>query len=571
MTVHTGLPGLVNAFDSLRASQSAFVLATVTETAGSTYRKAGARMLITADGEFHGLLSGGCFEADLYEHARKVFDSKTDHTVFYDMRSGDDLVWGLGLGCDGAVQIRLEYLCADNDFAPLSLIRQALERGIPAVVMTVTASEHSQFRAGSHYLYTRNDAAGAAILPPELLAGAAAVLASGKSRSAEVNISGQSLQVFFGMVRPAVRLLLIGAGPDALPVTEAAALLGWEVTVADYREASIRADRFPVAARVIHSTPEALPESVDLAAIDAAVLMTHKLEYDQRYLAQLAGAPPAYIGLLGPAARKQQLLDGLGGKAHTLENNVYGPVGLDIGAELPEEIALSLVAEIQAVLRGRAGGRLSSAPAPAESVPAAVSGAGLHGLVLAAGGSRRFGALKQLLEFNGRSLLRQATEKAVELLGDRVVVVHGPKATKCRRELAELKIRHVDNEDWDSGMASSLRAGMRALPDDCRGVLILLCDQPMIEAAHLERLITAWREQPERIAAAQYGDGLGVPAIFPASYFDALRRLTGDSGAKPLLSANAGDIVKVPLQEAAFDIDTQADYETLLTRKLSSG
>lgn len=568
MPTHTGLPGLIKAFDSLRENQSEFVLATVTETAGSTYRKAGARMLITADGGFYGLLSGGCFEADLYEHARKVFTSKADHTVFYDMRSGDDLIWGLGLGCNGAVQIRLEYLGADNDFAPLSLIRRALEGGMPAVVMTVTASEHSQFRNGSHYLYTGDDRAGANILPPELLAGAAAVLSSGKSRSMVLTVGGQTVKVFFGMVRPARRLLIIGAGPDAVPVTEAAALLGWETTVADYREASARADRFPAAARVIHVTPEALPESVDPAAMDAAVLMTHNLDYDQRYLAQLAERPPAYIGLLGPAARKRQLLDGLEGRAGAIENNVYGPVGLDIGGELPEEIALSLVAEIQAVLHERTGRRLS---APAETAPPAASRDALHGLVLAAGGSRRFGALKQLLEFNGRSLLRQAAEKAAELLGDRVVVVHGPKATKCRRELAELDVRHVDNEEWDSGMGSSLRAGIRALPEDCRGVLILLCDQPMIEAGHLETLIAAWCEQPERIIAAQYGDGLGVPAIFPAAYFDALRRLTGDSGAKPLLTANADEVVQVPLQEAALDIDTQADYENLLTRKLSSG
>lgn len=568
MPMHSGLPGLIEAFDTLRETESELVLATVIETAGSTYRKAGARMLITADGRFFGLLSGGCFEADLYEHARRVFDGRKAHTVFYDMRSGDDLVWGLGLGCNGAVRIRLEYLSAANDFAPLNLIRETLADHRPAVIMTVTATEHEQFPEGSHYLYAQQN--GPAILPPELADTAAAVLAEGRSRGAELAVAGRPLQVFFGLAAPPVTLLLIGAGPDALPVTEVAALLGWDVIVVDHRAAFSQPERFP-AARMVQTAPEALAENVNLGEVDAAVLMTHKFEYDQRYLAQLAGRPPAYIGLLGPEARKQQLLDGLGERAAELADRIYGPVGLDIGAELPEEIALSLVAEIQAVLRGCTGGRLSE---PVQARQSALPGAArdsLYALVLAAGGSRRFGALKQLLEFNGQSLLRQTAAKAGALLGGRVVVVHGPKATKCRRELAGLDVSHVDNEEWHSGMSSSLQAGIRALPPDCRGVLILLCDQPLIESADLERLAQAWCAQPERIAAAAYAGGAGVPAIFPAHLFDEMCRLAGDSGARSLLDTHAADVVGVPLENAAFDIDTQADYEKLLTRKLSSG
>jgi xanthine dehydrogenase accessory factor len=573
MPVHTGIPGLLRAFESLRATHPEFVLATIVETAGSTYRKAGARMLITADGAIHGLLSGGCLEADLCEHARKVFESRSEHTVFYDMRSGDDLIWGLGLGCDGAVRIRLEHLSADNDFAPLFLIRDALERGVPAVVMTVTESGHNQIRAGNHYLYTRYGPAGSDILPPELLEAAAEVLATERSSLRELSIGGQPVTVFFGMVSPPVRLLIAGAGPDAAPVTEAAALLGWEVTVTDHRESSARAERFPAANRVVHCPPEALRDHVDTGALDAAVLMTHKLENDQRYLARLAEEPPAYIGLLGPRARKRQLLEGLGETAAGLEDRIFGPVGLDIGAELPEEIAVSLIAEIQAVLRDRRGGHLSQQTEPETgAVPdAAAARSGLYAMVLAAGGSARFGALKQLLEFNGQSLLRQAAGKAREVLEGRVVVVHGPKATRCQREIAGLEVENMVNEEWESGMASSLKAGLKSLPPDCPGALILLCDQPLIEAAHLDRLIEAWCEDPSRIAAAHYAGGHGVPAIIPRRYFQELLKLTGDSGAKPLLAAKEGEITAVALEEAELDIDTQADYEALLTRKLSSG
>lgn len=571
--MHTSLPGLIRDFETLRTTQSEFVLATIVETEGSTYRKPGARMLITSAGECHGLLSGGCLEADLYEHAREVFSSRKPRNVIYDMRSGNDLIWGLGLGCDGAVRIRLEYLSPENGFAPLPLMQSALHNQVTTVVITIMESSHSQFLADSHYLYGAQDA-GSMILPPELSDAAAEVLSCGKSSLRSLAIGGLSLQAFFGLVRPAPRLLIIGAGPDAPAVAEAAALLDWDITVTDYRESLCRADRFPAPSRVVHSVPESIRDHINVGGMDAAVLMTHKLEFDQRYLAQLVQNPPAYIGLLGPAARKQQLLQGLGDAAAELENRVYGPVGLDIGAELPEEIAVSLVAEVQAVLRGGQGGHLSHKAADMPAVtaaPAPFDVPDLYAVVLAAGGSARFGAMKQLLEFDGRSLLRQTTEKAGALLDDRVVVVHGPKASRCQRELAGMPVKHVVNESWETGMASSLRAGVRALPDQCRGVLILLCDQPLIETAHLGQLLDAWAEDTSRIVVAHYGDVHGVPAIIPRRYFDELLNLSGDSGARPLLDAHREELCTVPLEEAGLDIDTQADFEALLRGRLLSG
>ncbi len=568
--MHSSLSGLVQSFLSLQERETEFVLATITETAGSTYRKPGARMLITRDGELCGLLSGGCLEADLYEHAKKVFDEQTDTSIYYDMRSSEDLIWGLGLGCDGAVRIRLEYLSPDNDYAPLSLIRRALESASPAVVMTIIDSEHESLPEGSHYLYPGPDAG----LPQELTAAARSSLEAGRSALQTLTIDGGSVGVFFGLTMPPPRLLIIGAGPDAVPVTDAARLLGWDITVVDYREAFIEAGKFPAADRVIHSTPEALGESVDSGHIDAAVLMTHKLEYDQRYLARLARSDIRYIGLLGPAARREELLKYLGDERRRVEDRVYGPVGLDIGAQLPEEIAFSLVAEIQAVLRNRRGGFLSlkTNGGRRNTEKTGTGREHLYGIVLAAGGSTRFGGLKQLLEFNGKSLLRHAADLAHAAVGDRVIVVHGPKATKCQREIAGLSVTNIVNEEWQSGgMAMSLKTALDRLPDDCRGVMVLLCDQPLIEDHHIERMIEAWLNEPERIVAGEYDGTFGVPAIFPRRYFKQLRSLYGDKGAKSLLLSNAADVTGIPLEEAAVDIDTQADYEALLRRQLLSG
>lgn len=564
--MNSSLSGLVESFHDRLNKEREFVLATIVETAGSTYRKAGARMLISRDGELCGLLSGGCLEADLYEHAKQVFQQRTSNTVFYDMRSSEDLIWGLGLGCDGAVRIRLDYLGEANDYAPLSLIERALETGTPAVVLTVTESEHETVTAGSHYLFPadNND------LPAALAEAARAVLEDGKSLLQSVSVDGRPVSVFLGLVQPPPRLLIIGGGPDAVPVTETARLLGWDITVVDHREAFSTAEKFPAADRVVHAPPETLRQRLDPAGMNAVVLMTHKLEYDQRYLAQLVDAPPTYIGLLGPTARRQELLKYLGDDAAAVEDRVYGPVGLDIGARLPEEIAFSLVAEIQAVLAKREGGFLSRHRPPQQSDAPAASREQLYGILLAAGGSTRFGALKQLLEFNGQSLLRHAAETARSLLDDRLIVVHGPKATKCQREIAGVPAENIVNEDWQAGISLSLKMGLKRLPEQCRGVLVMLCDQPLIQEHHLEQLIDTWLQNPEGIVAGRYEETCGVPAIFPRRLFDELLALNGDAGARSLLAERHAEVTAIPLEEAAMDIDTQADYETLLREMLLS-
>lgn len=330
------------------------VLATVAQTIGSTYRKAGAQMLIARDGNAAGLLSGGCLEADLMERARGVLDTGQALAVEYDTRSSDDLLWGIGLGCEGAMRILMTRLDADNRYQPFAYAEQCREQHVAANVAFVIASDNPHYALGS--AYCSNDAQP---LPPAIRE----ALSTSKLRSAATIASDGATFLIVPVELPS-RLLLLGAGPDAMPLVEIAGLMGWQVTVLDHRPAYAVADRFPRAHEVKMNPASALPEVLANTPYDAAVVMSHHLTSDQLYLSALADSQVPYIGLLGPAPRRVRLMNEIGAKAERLGKRLYGPIGLDIGARTPETIALAIVSEIQAVLAGRAGGPFSGGDVP---------------------------------------------------------------------------------------------------------------------------------------------------------------------------------------------------------------
>jgi len=187
----------------------------------------------------------------------------------------------------------------------------------------------------------------------------------------------------------------------------------------------------------------------------------------------------------------------------------------------------------------------------------------VHALILAAGGSRRLGRPKQLLRWRGQTLLERAIGSAQEVLPGRVIVVLGAHAESIRAAIDLSSVETLQNPDWQDGLASSLRLGIKALPASAEAVLILLCDQPLIDSAHLAALLDAWRSEPARIVASQYHLSCGVPALFPAAYFERLQTVTGDKGAKPLLIEFDACVLKIPCARAELDIDTRSDFERL--------
>jgi xanthine dehydrogenase accessory factor len=334
----TSLELLVQAPCGLRAPG---VLATIVATAGSTYQKPGARMLIRHDGSYLGLLSGGCLEADLAQHAQQVLADGQARSIDYDYRGPDDLLYGMGAGCEGAMRILLEPAGPDHPVAAANSARTPV---------LICVHESGDLPLGTYAPAAAGNSGPGVALPPALLTAAREVAAARASRELDLASGGGRTRAFLQYLAPPPHLLVCGAGPDAQPVVGAARALYWRVSVVDHRPAYAQALRFP-GAQVLLGPAAQLGSLVPLEDCHAAIVMSHHLTSDAAYLRALAEAgTPGYVGLLGPAIRRQRLAVELGTLGDRLRGRLRGPVGLNIGAVTPEGIALAITAQIHAWL-----------------------------------------------------------------------------------------------------------------------------------------------------------------------------------------------------------------------------
>jgi len=293
-------------------SKKDYVIAIIIETKGSTYRKSGATMLVSDCFSYWGLLSGGCLEGDIVEHCRSVFETKSDSTIEYNLRDDEDWLWGMGLGCDGEITVLLKYLSAENNhFGFIKMLTQ-IESG------------------KNQYLSIGEDNS----------------LVIGESQSEKHN------SIFNIELKAPHHLLVCGASPDVPPVTAIAHHIGWKTTVIDHRKASLNPQLFPLVDNLIH-VKNSQWNDFNLSQFDSVIIMSHQYERDRDYLKLLIKSQINYIGLLGPSKRRDKLLEDIGVEFKELENRLFGPIGLDLGAGSPEEIALAIVSEIQAVKNGK--------------------------------------------------------------------------------------------------------------------------------------------------------------------------------------------------------------------------
>lgn len=340
------------------------VLASVVRTEGATYRGVGARMVIHADDTFVGMLSGGCLEGELVSHARRVRDHDLPSIIAYDGRSDDDSVWGLGTGCNGLVEVLLEPCTSARAGALCAMLQGAVDADAPSVIVTVVRAQGIDAPGTGARALVRH---GAAVAidgdwgSGELLRAVIADAAHAEPRARRglnldyVPAAGTGAQVAFESVLPAIDLVVCGSGPDAIPVARLATALGWAVTVVDPRPVSFTpTGRFGDARVVECAHSERLANSVSLSSRTAAIIMSHNYECDLDYLDVLAAHDVAYLGLLGPRMRTQRLLADLAARGRpcpdAMLERVYGPIGLDLGGDGADAIALSIVSEISAVM-----------------------------------------------------------------------------------------------------------------------------------------------------------------------------------------------------------------------------
>ena len=190
--------------------------------------------------------------------------------------------------------------------------------------------------------------------------------------------------------------------------------------------------------------------------------------------------------------------------------------------------------------------------------------AGVTAVILAAGGSNRYGECKQLVKINGSSLVRIAVDKLSALFSnDRITVVVGANSEAVARTVGDLPVKVVLNEHWQQGLASSLKAGLNSVEPDCRAVMITLCDQALVTGDHLRRLLDLWLACPSEITASAYAGTVGTPAVIPAEFYPQVLALEGDTGAKSILENNTGRVRTLSIPEAEFDLDVPADLEKL--------
>jgi xanthine/CO dehydrogenase XdhC/CoxF family maturation factor len=365
------LRDLIAQFQLVRGRGDVAALATVMRVVGSAYRRSGARMLLASDGTRVGLVSGGCLEADLMERAQPVLATGQPLTVTYDATSDEDLIFGLGLGCNGLVEVLIERVPERPDGGHLALIDRCLRERRRLVLATVFRPAGRLPLAARCWLLDGEPLAGGLAsdsVAAQILPHAEAALRSGRNRNVAIESPDGPLDILVESIRPLPELWILGAGPDAQPVARLAAEIGFDVHVADHRVAFARRENFPGATRVVVCNPERLAETVDPDDGSIVLVMSHSYGCDRAYLRTLLRRPFLYLGLLGPRQRSERILAELAKEgiepSRELRERLHAPVGLDIGAETPEEIALSILSEIRAELAGRSGGRLRDSKTP---------------------------------------------------------------------------------------------------------------------------------------------------------------------------------------------------------------
>ncbi|MEO5582519.1 MAG: XdhC/CoxI family protein [Saprospiraceae bacterium] len=359
------IKSIIAQYDLARSQKKKTALATVVHLEGSSYRRPGARMLIEEGGHLTGAISGGCLEGDALRKALHVIAQNKAMLVTYDTMDDDDSKFGVGLGCNGIIQVLIEPIDQDDSLNPIELLRQVTIKREASVILTLfNLEDKKSFQLGTCLIY-RNDhdqSGNVNEIVKTCLEDIHSVQLNKNSVFKEYKTNGIKTTAFIEYVELPVALMIIGAGNDVYPLIDIANVLGWESHVIDGRANYATHDRFASACSILVSKPEKVLEHITVDHRTVFVLMTHNYNYDLAMLTALLQLNTPYIGSLGPKKKLDRMLDEIKNQAIPIPkqalDKIFGPVGLDLGAETAEEIALSIVAEIQVILSNRTAKQL---------------------------------------------------------------------------------------------------------------------------------------------------------------------------------------------------------------------
>jgi len=365
---------IITAYQKVDFSKQKAALATVMRVHGSAYRRPGARMLMTDDGRWTGAISGGCLEGDALRKARQAILNKQPTLVTYDtMDDNSATSLGVGLGCNGIIDVLIEPISEDDQNNPVQLLERFVETGELAVMATVfDCSGGNKLHLGERLLLNslgnRYSTISSSELERLVAADTQKAFVANRAAICQYGHEGEMVEVLIETLHPGIQLVIFGGGFDAAPVTTMARNLGWSVTVTDDCVAHLGTKRFPDAENVTLCQRDHVSTDITFKRFSAAILMSHNYKYDYAVLKELIKNPPAYLGIMGPRKRFDKMIAQLKVEdaypGDDWAQTVHSPIGLDLGAETPDEIALSVVSEIQAFFSKANGSYLKNFNGP---------------------------------------------------------------------------------------------------------------------------------------------------------------------------------------------------------------
>ncbi len=358
---------IINAYNKARKNEKRLALATLVHLNGSSYRRPGARMIVDEEGQLTGAISGGCLEGDALRKAVFCIHTQIPKLVVYDTSDEEDATIGIQLGCSGIIQVLFEPIDENDPLNPIELLKKAVHKRQNTVLVTLYAPQIKKGNTVGTSMLLEDSGefhnnSSFQCVPETLMQDIKETLTIKKSSFKSYNLNDHTFNAFISFISPPISLIIVGAGNDAIPLQSIAETLGWEVTIVDGRHTYAKIERFSSACQIIVSKPEKVLQQIPIDEKSVFVLMTHNYNYDYAILKALLDKNVTYIGALGPKKKLDNMITDL--KAENIflnerqKNILYGPVGLELGAETPAEIALSITAEIMSVMHNKKGGSL---------------------------------------------------------------------------------------------------------------------------------------------------------------------------------------------------------------------